>query len=125
MNAYDETIPSSPHMLLETKPSVMAKLQYQSKLFLFFGFPPVIEQIMIGFGLNFTPAYSRCLLDEPPLLRVPPPPTNSGAPAPSGLLVLPVHAGPRKEKGMPNGLPSINVNPWEWIKVNIYRGVNN
>ena len=21
-------------------------------------------------------------------------------------------------------LPSINVNPWEWIKVNIYRGVN-
>ena len=22
-------------------------------------------------------------------------------------------------------LPSKNVNPWEWIKVNIYRGVNN
>ena len=21
-------------------------------------------------------------------------------------------------------LPSINANPWEWIKVNIYRGVN-
>lgn len=28
-NAYDETITSSPHMLLETKPSVMAEFEYQ------------------------------------------------------------------------------------------------
>jgi hypothetical protein len=27
-NAYDETIPSTPHMLLETKPSVMAEFEF-------------------------------------------------------------------------------------------------
>ena len=27
-NVYDETIPSIPHMLLETKPSVMAKFEF-------------------------------------------------------------------------------------------------
>ena len=53
--------------------------------FLFFGSPPpLFEQIMIEFGLNSTPAYSRCLSDEPPLLWAPPPPTNGGASAPSG-----------------------------------------
>ena len=37
---------------------------------------------MMEFGLNFTPAYSRCLQDKPPPLRGPPPPTNGGAAGP-------------------------------------------
>jgi hypothetical protein len=43
------------------------------------------EQIMIEFGLNFTPAYPCCLSDELSLLRGPLPPTNGGASAPSGF----------------------------------------
>ena len=35
-NAYDETIPSSPQMPLETKPSVLAEFQYQSNFFCLF-----------------------------------------------------------------------------------------
>jgi hypothetical protein len=39
-----ETIFSSPHMPLETKPSVMVEFQYQSYFYLFFGSPPLLSR---------------------------------------------------------------------------------
>ena len=54
-NAYDETIPSSPHMPLETKPSVLAEFQYQSNFFVYFLHQQIHDETSAKVGLRIEP----------------------------------------------------------------------